>query len=107
MTRTSAAMTSWPHWTAQAASSQCCRPEARTLSPLQDTPCPNKTRPPKDETPALVCNAPTSKTCRWNAQRSGHLRSEEHTSKLQSLMRISYAVLCLKKNQLQENRTTY
>src|SRR3546814_10853194 len=26
-----------------------------------------------------------------------HLRSEEHTSELQSLMRISYAVLCLKK----------
>src|SRR3546814_9794833 len=29
------------------------------------------------------------------AQRSG--RSEEHTSELQSLMRISYAVFCLKK----------
>src|SRR3546814_1843804 len=30
------------------------------------------------------------------------LRSEEHTSELQSLMRISYAVFCLKKkNQLQ------
>src|SRR3546814_2254596 len=27
------------------------------------------------------------------------LRSEEHTSKLQSLMRISYAVFCLKKKQ--------
>src|SRR3546814_4280333 len=27
----------------------------------------------------------------------GCLRSEEHTSELQSLMRISYAVLCLKK----------
>src|SRR3546814_9764070 len=26
-------------------------------------------------------------------------RSEEHTSELQSLMRTSYAVLCLKKNQ--------
>src|SRR3546814_9142497 len=28
---------------------------------------------------------------------SAHLRSEEHTSELQSLMRISYAVFCLKK----------
>src|SRR3546814_5490118 len=28
---------------------------------------------------------------------SGALRSEEHTSELQSLMRISYAVFCLKK----------
>src|SRR3546814_2148478 len=27
-----------------------------------------------------------------------HVRSEEHTSELQSLMRISYAVFCLKKN---------
>src|SRR3546814_7854197 len=31
-------------------------------------------------------------------------RSEEHTSELQSLMRISYAVFCLKKkNQIQQN----
>src|SRR3546814_5142638 len=28
-----------------------------------------------------------------------HVRSEEHTSELQSLMRISYAVFCLKKKQ--------
>src|SRR3546814_8500692 len=28
-----------------------------------------------------------------------YLRSEEHTSELQSLMRISYAVFCLKKKQ--------
>src|SRR3546814_3398448 len=30
---------------------------------------------------------------------SGLLRSEEHTSELQSLMRISYAVFCLKKKK--------
>src|SRR3546814_10227640 len=29
-------------------------------------------------------------------------RSEEHTSELQSLMRISYAVFCLKKKQVQK-----
>src|SRR3546814_8496746 len=29
-----------------------------------------------------------------------HLRSEEHTSELQSLMRISYAVFCLKKKNI-------
>src|SRR3546814_9827174 len=29
----------------------------------------------------------------------GSLRSEEHTSELQSLMRISYAVFCLQKNK--------
>src|SRR3546814_1531145 len=31
-------------------------------------------------------------------------RSEEHTSELQSLMRISYAVFCLKKKKINKNR---
>src|SRR3546814_9918538 len=31
------------------------------------------------------------------------MRSEEHTSELQSLMRISYAVFCLKKKRQQNN----
>src|SRR3546814_2543698 len=34
---------------------------------------------------------------RATAAHAGAERSEEHTSELQSLMRISYAVLCLKK----------
>src|SRR3546814_7614369 len=34
------------------------------------------------------------------------LRSEEHTSELQSLMRISYAVFCLKKKRTQTNKKT-
>src|SRR3546814_2640138 len=33
-------------------------------------------------------------------------RSEEHTSELQSLMRISYAVFCLKKKKQTNNTTT-
>src|SRR3546814_9301006 len=33
-------------------------------------------------------------------------RSEEHTSELQSLMRISYAVFCLKKKQNKTTKTT-
>src|SRR3546814_6851490 len=33
------------------------------------------------------------------ARDQNHLRSEEHTSELQSLMRIPYAVFCLKKNK--------
>src|SRR3546814_3066060 len=32
-------------------------------------------------------------------------RSEEHTSELQSLMRISYAVFCLKKKKKKQNLT--
>src|SRR3546814_7407214 len=31
-------------------------------------------------------------------------RSEEHTSELQSLMRISYAVFCLKKKKIKKNK---
>src|SRR3546814_2783162 len=34
------------------------------------------------------------------------IRSEEHTSELQSLMRISYAVFCLKKN-ITTNKISY
>src|SRR3546814_8710302 len=34
--------------------------------------------------------------------RDGSRRSEEHTSELQSLMRISYAVFCLKKKKKQK-----
>src|SRR3546814_3101160 len=33
-------------------------------------------------------------------------RSEEHTSELQSLMRISYAVFCLKKKKNKNSQTT-
>src|SRR3546814_3722073 len=36
---------------------------------------------------------------RFMAQVDKAFRSEEHTSELQSLMRISYAVFCLKKNK--------
>src|SRR3546814_4789207 len=33
---------------------------------------------------------------------AGQVRSEEHTSELQSIMRISYAVFCLKKKKKQK-----
>src|SRR3546814_5035138 len=43
----------------------------------------------------VVCRQPA---IRFGSRRRGALdRSEEHTSELQSLMRISYAVFCLKK----------
>src|SRR3546814_9712032 len=37
---------------------------------------------------------------------SGLIRSEEHTSELQSLMRISYAVFCLKKKKNKQTHIT-
>src|SRR3546814_2452464 len=36
----------------------------------------------------------------WASYQMSKSRSEEHTSELQSLMRISYAVFCLKKKQI-------
>src|SRR3546814_2377153 len=60
------------------------------------------------EAPVTFVNQPrfTAAECRRDG--IGDLRSEEHTSELQSLMRISYAVFCLKKkkNKPQTNRTT-
>src|SRR3546814_6956123 len=41
-----------------------------------------------------------------DAQAQPGQRSEEHTSELQSLMRISYAVLCLKKTKVSDSRST-
>src|SRR3546814_7645939 len=43
----------------------------------------------------LTCNG---------AEKAGTTRSEEHTSELQSLMRISYAVFCLKKKKQKNTR---
>src|SRR3546814_2846396 len=48
-----------------------------------------------------IADTPVMKD-RWSAACIAHIteRSEEHTSELQSLMRISYAVFCLKKKIL-------
>src|SRR3546814_5606342 len=48
---------------------------------------------------AICSGVPRSKSI-WR------MRSEEHTSELQSLMRISYAVFCLKKKNI-ENQLNY
>src|SRR3546814_5509668 len=43
---------------------------------------------------------PVSRKSSLPIVRSSGARSEEHTSELQSLMRISYAVFCLKKKKI-------
>src|SRR3546814_8009929 len=45
---------------------------------------------------------PLQSFTKGNVDETGR-RSEEHTSELQSLMRISYAVFCLKKKNTQQN----
>src|SRR3546814_7612480 len=59
-----------------------------------------------------LCGLEGSQSCRpgtapdlWRGQRTAGTRSEEHTSELQSLMRISYAVFCLKKKKQQAQNT--
>src|SRR3546814_5077693 len=46
------------------------------------------------------------KSARFQAFLQNNPRSEEHTSELQSLMRISYAVFCLKKQNVRK-KTRY
>src|SRR3546814_2014337 len=51
-----------------------------------------------DSLPSIVASAALSMTAVSS-------RSEEHTSELQSLMRISYAVFCLKKKKINNDAT--
>src|SRR3546814_8116055 len=61
------------------------------------------TRPPPS-TPPHVPPAASSGRSKKMKKRISTRRSEEHTSELQSLMRISYAVFCLKKKKQQYNK---
>src|SRR3546814_9574936 len=61
--------------------------------------------PGRDDRPPVLCLHGLTRNARDFAGLAQHLagewrvRSEEHTSELQSLMRISYAVFCLKKKK--------
>src|SRR3546814_2488846 len=57
--------------------------------------CPNRFPADRGGRPSAGAPLPSSLPPRRSAPVP---RSEEHTSELQSLMRISYAVFCLKKN---------
>src|SRR3546814_1332918 len=75
-------------------------------------PCPIRGPPPTRMPPgrnlSSILEAATRPiyACRqfWRSLDSHGNRSEEHTSELQSLMRISYAVFCLKKKK--KDKTT-
>src|SRR3546814_6108482 len=69
---------------------------------------------PEDVAQEAHRRPPVRRRCRGSVLDAGRAiregsstRSEEHTSELQSLMRISYAVFCLKKKNTQNNRMTY
>src|SRR3546814_2591875 len=57
---------------------------------------------PRIPQPILDSGVPLLGIC--YGQQSMQARSEEHTSELQSLMRTSYAVLCLKKKKTQQTQ---
>src|SRR3546814_5730803 len=56
-------------------------------------------RRPRSEAKSIVSREAKGRP--WEANN----RSEEHTSELQSLMRISYAVFCLKKKKKEKQKT--
>src|SRR3546814_3049730 len=68
---------------------------------------PRKIRRSLEASGTSICFSPNSvlrhfcsrirQTCRNSTRQGSRSRSEEHTSELQSLMRISYAVFCLTK----------
>src|SRR3546814_1533363 len=66
-----------------------CTPARRSRDPTSSA--------RRSSTPRSRCGSDTSS--------SNVVRSEEHTSELQSLMRISYAVFCLKKKKNTYNNT--
>src|SRR3546814_2017637 len=78
-----------------------CFPMIRRISRLQPRPHPNpgfsRSRCDMICPTAISAASPACFHCRRN-------RSEEHTSELQSLMRISYAVFCLKKKKKKTKR---
>src|SRR3546814_9020167 len=61
--------------------------------------------PPRAAGAALPAGHAGDPHRRHAPQRGVAVRSEEHTSELQSLMRISYAVFCLKKKKNNQNST--
>src|SRR3546814_3827631 len=58
-----------------------------------------ESHPAENISAGRFCRRPKPPVISWRAVPAPEPRSEEHTSELQSLMRISYAVFCLKKKK--------
>src|SRR3546814_4658225 len=70
--------------------------------PLHHAAINSETETPNARARRSILSRPTLRS-----RRSIPPRSEEHTSELQSLMRISYAVFCLKKKRQTKETRTY
>src|SRR3546814_5074347 len=76
-------------------SSTCARPDCGGMKKFH-SPAAFALALTSSMTPSTFQRSPSCASASCSAWR-GRIRSEEHTSELQSLMRISYAVFCLKK----------
>src|SRR3546814_4015049 len=84
--------TLFPYTTLFRSPSSSSSPRSTTTPSTPSEGWTSRSSPPHGPTPrARLCSTPSASPS----------RSEEHTSELQSLMRISYAVFCLKKKKLQ------
>src|SRR3546814_5887549 len=90
----------FPEWTGTSDAGNGPGNCANESSGKQDYPfpsaCPSKTVSKIATSEAKPCGE-------WQVARGTAKRSEEHTSELQSLLRHSYAVFCLKKTTQQTN----
>src|SRR3546814_3326706 len=83
-----------------AATTSSSRAQRRTGAPSAARSCASAVpQAPPPTTPKLRYDVMPS------LRRRAPSRSEEHTSELQSLLRISYAVFCLKKKKIQTTRS--
>src|SRR3546814_10648905 len=80
----------------------CCRLPTHQITKAQEPAMNTQTRIPTTSAPRRQPARSTARPASYRdapRNRDFGVRSEEHTSELQSLMRISYAVFCLKKKQ--------
>src|SRR3546814_10917496 len=81
-------------------------PPTPATTPVRRDRAPASTRDPPASAPAPVPTEPSVAPPSGTSLRPVFLeRSEEHTSELQSLMRISYDVFCLKKKNIIQHYT--
>src|SRR3546814_9273813 len=77
----------------------------RSNSAISGSPAPSMRRTSKRQWPCIIPRLRSCRSTRCTAEPRWRVRSEEHTSELQSLMRISYAVFCLKKKTSTKSKT--
>src|SRR3546814_9788277 len=91
------------YWNAERHWKRAAQPGSSGSAPM-----PASSSSPANLSAPRAANRPDSGSCRVDSTCTAQCgdRSEEHTSELQSLMRISYAVFCLKKKRKTTDQQT-